>query len=157
MPKHAHAFDAHHVVEKMRNAQAVEHTACVRQRCVGEKHAVPLQVAQRLQVAALSGQVLQQMRQCVRFLQKVIRVHGMVFDQTEQRGTVALPVAKAQGAGLLGCELQLALDVRVHRPVQFTEHVGTRVVQRVVHVEKPHALGVGCGPNPQGELTLSDR
>lgn len=142
--KHAHAFDAHHVVEQVRNAEAVEHALCVVQWRVGEQHALPFQMPQSLQVTTCSLQVLQQVRQVMGLLQKVVWVHRVVFDQTEQRGTVTLPITKAQSAGLLRGEFQLALDVRVHRQVQLTEHVRACVVQRVVHVEEPHALGVGC-------------
>jgi hypothetical protein len=39
--KHAHALDAHHVVEQVRNAKAVEHALCVVQWRVGEQHALP--------------------------------------------------------------------------------------------------------------------
>jgi hypothetical protein len=99
---------------------------------------------QRLQVTTRGLQVLLQVRQRMGLVQKVVRVHRVVFDQTQQRGAVTLPIAKAQSAGLLSGEAQLALDVGVHRQVQLTEHMRACVVQRVVHVEEPHALCVGC-------------
>jgi hypothetical protein len=138
--KHPHVLDRDDRVEQVLDAQRAQHPQRISAWCVGEDQLASGEALDRREIVPMAADARFEAGQTVRVVQEVRGLHTVVAHQSEQGGTVALPVAPAQRLRLLGRQAQFTLHVLAHGHVDPGHRRSRRVVQRVVKVKQPDPL-----------------
>lgn len=144
-----HVLDAHDGVQMPVKPQGFANVNGVGPWRVGQQDANAVEVLESVHHAGVSMCLCLERAKLMRLSQKLVWIHGVVFDQAEQGGTVTLPIVSAQLAGLHRVKPKLVRDVNGHLPVDLWQNLVRGHVQGVVQVEQVYLGGQTCPGVPK--------
>ena len=128
-------MDVVHPVERIGEAEPLEHAARIILAGIGEDELAPRQPVERRDQGRIGGEPGE--IDVVDEIEEVVRVDAMVRHQPGERGAVGVEIALLHPPRLDRVDAEQALDIVAHPHVDQLEQIAAVRIEAVVEIEDP--------------------